>query len=282
MKKLFLAGVAFGALIAGPAMAADLAPRPVYRAAPVAVGCAQFGGWYVGAHAGGAYYDNTWQDQNSWTTLNTAADSLNVREAQLTKSGFVGGVEGGYNWQPHCTLLGIEVDYSWGNLNANRTFTDGDVPADEFLNLSSQMRGFGTVRARTGVVVDNLLLYVTAGLAYTRFDRNWALTSTNTGVPPTFRGTETFAYSTTRWGLVAGVGSEWAINANWSIKGEVLYARFQEDNTTFTGSLFEGSIGAPPPAHTPTSFSFNNQDSVWVTRIGVNYRWGSPGLIVTK
>jgi outer membrane immunogenic protein len=171
------------------------------------------------------------------------------------------------------TLLGIEADFSWGNLNAKRSFTDGDEPADEFLNLSSQMRWFGTVRERTGIVVDNLLLYVTGGLAYTSLDRNWALTSTSTFEPPTFRGTETFAYSTTRWGWVAGVGTEYAINANWSIKGEVLYARFQEDNTTFTGSLFTG-IFLPTPAHSPLPFSFNNQDSVWVSRIGINYRWG--------
>ena len=32
------------------------------------------------------------------------------------------------------------------------------------------MRWFGTVRARTGIVVDNVLLYATGGLAYARFN----------------------------------------------------------------------------------------------------------------
>ncbi len=34
------------------------------------------------------------------------------------------------------------------------------------LAVSNNLQSFGTVRARTGVVVDNLMLYVTGGLAY--------------------------------------------------------------------------------------------------------------------
>ncbi len=34
------------------------------------------------------------------------------------------------------------------------------------------MKWFGTARVRTGIVVDNVLLYATGGLAYANFNRN--------------------------------------------------------------------------------------------------------------
>jgi hypothetical protein len=66
------------------------------------------------------------------------------------------------------------------------------------------MRWFGTVRARTGVVLDNVLLYVTGGLAYARFNRDF--TVLENGPPPV---SAVFSSSRTRWGWTAGVGSEW-------------------------------------------------------------------------
>jgi opacity protein-like surface antigen len=51
MKKLLLGTVGFAALIAGPAMAADLSVRPVYKI-PVAVW--SWTGLYVGLNTGGS------------------------------------------------------------------------------------------------------------------------------------------------------------------------------------------------------------------------------------
>ena len=72
MKKILLAGVAFTALIAGPAIAADLA-RPVYRA-PVAVVAAPAWNWtgfYIGGNLGGA-----WIDENVATTNTPGAPGI--------------------------------------------------------------------------------------------------------------------------------------------------------------------------------------------------------------
>ncbi|HKN11110.1 MAG TPA: hypothetical protein VJ376_16760 [Pseudomonadota bacterium] len=53
MKKLLLAGVSFAALIAGPAMAADLG-APVYRAPAVVVPVASWSEFYVGINTSGS------------------------------------------------------------------------------------------------------------------------------------------------------------------------------------------------------------------------------------
>jgi hypothetical protein len=52
------------------------------------------------------------------------------------------------------------------------------------------------------------------------------------------------------------------------VKSEVLYMRFQSDNTQV--------IGVAPAGATGVSYRLGSQDSVWITRIGLNYRWGGP------
>ena len=87
--------------------------------------------------------------------------------------GFVAGLQGGYNWQSRCTVFGIEADYNWANVGHDELFTD--PVAASTLPISSQLKSFGTIRTRSGVVVENLLLYVTGGLAYAKNDRSVAL-----------------------------------------------------------------------------------------------------------
>jgi len=126
------------------------------------------------------------------------------------------------------------------------------------------LRWFGTTRIRTGVVVDNLLLYVTSGLAYANFKRDALFFDDNGPLQ------ETFSSNRTRFGWTAGVGTEWAINANWSLKSEVLYARFEKEQETFLSPFFAANV------------RFDRQDSVWVSRIGLNYRFGGYGPVVAK
>jgi outer membrane immunogenic protein len=262
MKKIFLATSALVALIAVPAGAADMAVK--YRPpAPVVPVCAQFGGFYIGAHAGWGYYDHKWHDRDAWSQEEDI--ELHRNSINNTKSGFIGGVQGGYNWQNNCTVFGVEVDYAWGRINAESLDTDGDPGAAlDQLTVSSRFKGIGTVKARTGIVVDNLLLYVTGGFAFANFDRAYAVIDVGGG------DNETFAHRNNRWGWVAGFGTEWAINQNWSIKSEVNYARFERNETSFNCV-----IQCAPDRNV----RFEDQDSIWTTKIGVNYRFGGYGVV---
>jgi outer membrane immunogenic protein len=262
MKKLFLATTALVALVSfGPSEAADLS-RPMMKAPPPMArpACAQFGGFYVGGQVGWGYYDHQWKELDSW--VGDTEDDL-PDTVKTSKSGFMGGVQGGYSWQSNCTVFGVEVDYNWASIKAHEFYTDGDTPVPDTFTFGSKLRGFGTVRARTGVVLDNLLLYVTGGLAFASFKRDWTLFEDD--FDESGPATETFASSRTRWGWTAGFGTEWAIDANWSIKSEVLYARFEKDDRTFI-TAFSDNPGE--------SKRFSSEDSLWSTRIGVNYRWG--------
>ena len=258
MKKLLLATLSIGALTAGMANAADLprkAPTPVVARAA----CAQFGGFYVGISGGGGYYSSTWNDRDAWSSENS--DDLQRSNVRADKWGAIAGGGAGYNWQRNCTVFGVEVDYSWTSLKTSAFETDGDTGINQdSLTITNKIRGLGTARTRAGIVVDDLLLYVTGGLAFANFKRSATMTDLNTPQ------SETFASSKTRLGWTAGFGTEWAITGNWSLKSEVLYAHFSKDEQTFTCTVFCGA---------PESKRFDHQDSVWISRVGLNYRWGA-------
>jgi outer membrane immunogenic protein len=228
------------------------APRP---------GCAQFGGWYVGGNVGWGVYDTAFSDRDG---LSKTLDDGLTSNVNARNHGFVGGAQGGYNWQSGCTVLGIETDWSWSGLKTSELNLDGDQPTADTLNVENRLRWFGTTRARAGVVVDNLLLYVTGGLAYANFRRNYAYFQDGPA------HTNVFSSDNTKLGWAAGVGAEWALANNWTLRGEFLYMGFEQDRVTAAGDGI--GIGAAG-----VSYRLDSQDSLWVSRIGLNYRFGDVG-----
>jgi outer membrane immunogenic protein len=262
MKRLFISGfAAIATFTGGAAIAADL---PAKAPAPVVMrpACAQFGGFYLGGHGGFGSYKSNFNDQNSFA--GTIDDGLAQLSAQRTDESFIAGVQGGYNWQTNCTVVGVEADWSWSNIKANANFSDGDAaPATDFASVQSELKWFGTVRVRGGVVVDNLYLYLTGGGAYGKFERTF--TVIETGPPTTF----SLNSDKVRWGWPLGAGAEWQWARNWSLKGEFLYIRFTEQDTDVPGVTLNGvNFGNPGNLYT-----LNHQDELWVARLGVNYRF---------
>ncbi len=270
MKKLFLATVSLVAL-AGSAMAADL---PVYKAAPVvaAPACAQFGGFYFGGNVGWKYYDHRWKDKDNYGFNFTFSDHIgNVAESD---NGWTAGAQVGYNFQWHCTVWGIQADWNWTNAEATNHYTDFPLVGAGQLSYSSEEKWYGTLRTRSGVVVDNLLLYVTGGFAWAKFDRNLVYSIGN----PAF--VQSYSSDATRLGFVVGVGTEWAWTQNWSVNSEILYMGFEKDNQTFSCSSAATCPGGAAFIGTPYRYEF--KDSEWVAKIGVNYRFGGAAPIVAR
>ena len=119
MKKLVLAGAALAALIAGPAMAADL---PV-KAAPI-VPIYDWTGFYIGINGG-----YSWGRSNTTVSyFNTITGAPIIPPAgSITDAGFNldGGVFGGqigYNWQFSSWLFGLEADAQWSGQKGSAAF----------------------------------------------------------------------------------------------------------------------------------------------------------------
>jgi outer membrane immunogenic protein len=106
-------------------------------------------------------------------------------------------------------------------------------------------------------VVDDVMLYVTGGFAFASVKQSWTMNDTGAGNP-----IESFSSDKDRWGGVIGVGAEWAWSQNWSLRTEALYMKFKEETTT---------VFSPAAAQ---NVNFDHNDSVFVTRFGINYRFG--------
>ena len=107
MKKLFLTGVALSALVAGPAMAADLAVRaPAYKAPPPVPVYFSWTGCYVGGHVGGLWARKEWTDRD-FRCVATAEGSHDA-------DSWLGGVQAGCDYQfAGGFVIGIQGDYAW-------------------------------------------------------------------------------------------------------------------------------------------------------------------------
>jgi len=244
----------------------------VKYAAPPRPACAQFGGFYAGVNAGANYYSNDWTDRDNFGFNFTFSDHID--DGSNSRAGWNAGGQLGWDYQSGCAVWGVVADLNWANTDINVDYRDNSVPgaAPGTLAYRSEMNWFGTARTRAGVVVDNLLLYLTGGFAFANFDRT--LTFTQQGGAPLVG---TFSDSSTRIGFVVGFGTSWDLGNNWNLGTEVLYMGFQKDQTEFVCT----TCGAFPGQ--ANRFEFN--DSVWVTRMNLNYRFGNYGktpVVVAK
>ena len=122
-------------------------------------------------------------------------------------TGFVGGVQAGYNWQQGPWVFGLE-----GDIQA----TGAD---DTFAPWKFSNPWFGTLRGRAGYAFSNVLFYGTAGLAFGELRAQ------------TFGWTE----SHTSAGWTIGAGAEVGFAPNWSAKLEYLYYDLSTSQFAITG-----------------------------------------------
>jgi len=237
MKK-FLAGVAFCSMAWSSAHAADL---PMKAApAPVAVGY-DWSGIYFGGHIGGGWSNNEIADPG----LGIVGVILSVPITQTAKgSGFLGGVQGGYDWQLSPSwVIGVEGQYSWiGNHQLNAIFPGGYA-------YNNNQRGIASVTGRVGYTWGPGLIYVKGGYAYS--DNNESVTLG--GAPALFRLSDDHSN-----GWTVGAGAEYMFAPNWSAKVEYQYYDFGDSR--FTG-----------PAELVPFGTFHNDEHT--VKAGINYRF---------
>src|SRR4029450_2459040 len=107
-KKGFLIATSAGFAAAAAMPGAQAADMPV-KAPRYYEPAASWAGWYIGAHAGAA-----WQkaDVNSNGFFFDKGTLTSLSSASISKTGFIGGGQIGYNWQHGNFVFGIEADGS--------------------------------------------------------------------------------------------------------------------------------------------------------------------------
>jgi len=223
-----LATVLAGASFAAPALAAVQHPA--------------FEGWYVGGNLGGSWSDSDIKLTVGPGTTAIPTPPIAIPPADVSginalsggssnKSGFTGGIEGGYNAITTDHLLwGIETDFGWmdSDNRDSRSF-QSTVQVNPPINplptatISSRVKTswIWTIRPRIGWSEGPWAIYGTAGMAMT--DAKSTIEYADNRVPP---NSASRSANETLTGWTAGIGAAYAFDNGWSLKGEWLYADF--------------------------------------------------------
>jgi outer membrane immunogenic protein len=279
MKVRLLCSVALPVFIAAPAMAADL-PVKAPLAAPAVTAVSNWSGFYVGVNAGGAWArsgDPT--TSASCTALPGAAfgayfgcgdiPTVNaIGSGSMSRGGFTGGAQAGYNWQSNSTVVGVETDFEDFHAKASRMAT-GTLPvsgSQATITNSVDANWLFTARGRLGWAFNNnLLAYATGGLAVTRLSTSNSYVDNLGFFGP---GVGSWSASATKAGWTAGGGVEWAFSQHWSARAEYLYVHF--DPITASGVII--NTGFAPGAY-GGAVSTSTDLSAHIARGGVNYKF---------
>ncbi len=198
-----------------------------------AVPCVQaqtfdWSGAYLGVNAGAVVNHKTRFDQaTAQLPNNTTAVALGLRPygAQLEGSGFLGGAQIGYNFDPSVMgdmfgghmVLGAEADVAYTDLDQTNTASNttlygpldtlGTTPTTRVNTFNSELKYLGPVRGRLGWSFDNMLVYGTGGFAYGDARRRITFYGPNANTTPFFQG----GSNGMKTGSTYGGGVEWAI-----------------------------------------------------------------------
>jgi opacity protein-like surface antigen len=207
-------------------------------ALPPVVTAVNWTGFYLGGFLGG----------DSGTSSITFVGDGNTRPRL---AGLIAGGQAGYNWQLGRYVLGIEGDAGWTNKRGARTCgaetgavnNGAGVFTPFFFTCQNELDWVATLTGRLGATWERALIYVKAGGAWTHetFTATCIAGPQNgierTCLSPAGLFTNAFGASDDRFGLTAGFGTEFALNANWSAKAEYNYIDFGSE----TLGLSDGS-----------------------------------------
>ena len=255
---------------AGAASAADL-PARTYSKAPAAIAAVyNWTGFYVGVNVGYGWATEP-------TVLTTDVTGLfpallvQANNAATRPAGIIGGAQAGYNWQSGQLLAGVEADFSGSDIHSSNDFS-GPVGVTRFVHSDQKLDWLATVRGRVGfVAAEQLLLYVTGGLAVGQVSTNSSLTTTvANNLPACIAANIGLCYgssdASTRLGWTAGAGAEFALMSNWSVKAEYLFVSLDHSTSTGLDTRF----------NPPLRLFADTRNDFHIARVGVNYRFGGP------
>lgn len=267
VRKCLLCSAAIGALLnAGSANAADVAPAsaPVWNFSQY-----NWDGFYAGVVAGAAWgqYDPRTSTVADGYVKAPGAAAINAAGIQtITPTGFVSGIEGGYNWRSGNWLFGIEADMQAVHLNG--ATNSGAVPYPGNPALAFTVTSYGnadwlfTARPRIGFITpNNWLLYATGGLAASQLQTDFSFVDDNDAL-------ESGRVNTFKTGYAVGAGIEAPLSSQLSVKADYLHVAF--GNTS--GAETANNLAAFPAQ----VFSHSSDLNADLFRAGLNYHFGGP------
>ena len=267
---MFLARLATGAVtasvIAGSALAADLAPPPCLAPPPVF----SWTGFYVGIDGGfgGGVVDSDtilFQPPITVGPVTLFPGIVSTLHTSNRTGGAVVGGQVGYNYQlPNNIVVGLESDGQWADVKeSEHEIAASTIPTLRFTDLRIGLDWFGTTRLRLGYALyafGRFLPYITGGVSYGQ------VTASASQLVSGAFGTVFGSASATHAGWTAGAGAEYAVTDNISLKAEYLFVQL--------GGVSGSEVGFAPPVVGSSKIGTVGTN---IVRAGLNWRFGGFG-----
>ena len=270
----FFVGAALAALMTGSAGAADLAVKAP-RVAPVIAPAFSWTGCYIGVHAGGGATRSDFTDSFIGEGI-----SSNGGSASWGNGGLAGG-QIGCNYQTGVLVFGIEGEGYWSGMKATKetsaSFFSGEGTATFITRAEARNKWDATVAGRIGASYERAFIYGKLGWAWGQYDFNASQTVDFGGGDVS---SASVSGSKTLNGPLFGVGVEYALTNNWTVKGEYNYINYGLAPVSFVQTeCFGGSC-----ASAPGSFSQSFSAEKHIFKFGVNYLFsaGPSAPVVAK
>lgn len=191
--------------------------------------------------------------------------------AQLAGLGALAAINFGYDMQQGVIVLGGEAEANF-LIGGLASFATGDVVdavngRTHSVTVSGGIDQLYSAKARVGVAIDRLLLFGTGGLAVGHANLSAAASLIDNGY---FTGNADWQGRLSSWrlGFVAGLGAEYALTDNLTVKLEGQYYNLGTMAVTADGT---GSYGAVTQTVSP--FTANLDLSGTIIKGGINLRF---------
>src|SRR6266404_8022650 len=265
MKQLTRLTVLFCAC-AALALTAVGGPEPLSsgkemkQVAPAPLPECNWTGFYIGLHVGGQFGHAEDVDVDRYQFNARGPDPFN-REWGYSQSGVVAGGQIGYNWQWNWLVMGPEFDLGYMNIEGSAADPDTVEHRNSDTRGHSDSDFYATFRGRIGIALNQWLFYATGGGIAVNWDTS-VRDDCNTR-PCGFDLIDAHKQEFD-WGWTVGGGIERMIGCHWSIKGEYLYYRLDDQDFSGTADLFTRAVG---------DFRFVAHDQGHIIRGGLNYKF---------
>jgi outer membrane immunogenic protein len=246
-KTLWVVAIALAALTCAPAIA----------------NAHDWSGFYVGLNAGAISNRDTGQETcyNPSGVKNGPGCPVPTGAGNMNGSGFLGGLQLGWNWQLGPLVFGPEFDYDGSTMQQSSNWQGQLVPgyAPATFSATENLSSLQTERLRIGFASHDTYLYATGGWAQGVVTESVNLTCYGVCGAPTVSAAGQNTISDSGW--AEGIGGEWAVGHHMTMKLEGLLYTLRPYSPEYPVSSGVGySFGK--------DFYFHGA----IARLGINWR----------
>jgi outer membrane immunogenic protein len=219
-------------------------------------------GCYIGVHGGGGATRSDFTDAFFGEGRGSGSGSWG--------NGGLAGGQIGCNYQTGVLVLGIEGEGYWSGMKSRQEFSTTSSLSEGFTATAEARNKWDyTVAGRIGVAYERAFIYGKAGWAWGEYDFTATQTNFSGGSSETF----TAAGNKTLNGPLFGIGVEYALTNNWTVKGEYNYINYGLSPVSLRETeCFNGSCVVNPGTF---SQSFSSEKHIF--KFGVNYLFNVGG-----